>query len=182
MFLISPQNVKSFFNFFFFFFLFSTQKLRKQFLDDSTDTSPLSYRSVHRRKTDLMPTIPSPRDTSFGSKSSLYHTPRTPGKQFYKMILESQKNMQPHWAQAHFCRLKKNENAWRQRELKKYFFILFFIVCFNERVLRSFFFYYFYYLCCCLFFVFVLSSKFQFSQIYRTKKIEINSLIVHTTK
>ncbi|XP_037036284.1 ensconsin isoform X10 [Bradysia coprophila] len=47
--------------------------------DDSTDSSPLSYRSVHRRKTDLMPTVPSPRDPSFGSKSSLYHTPRTPG-------------------------------------------------------------------------------------------------------
>ncbi|XP_037036276.1 ensconsin isoform X3 [Bradysia coprophila] len=48
--------------------------------DDSTDSSPLSYRSVHRRKTDLMPTVPSPRDPSFGSKSSLYHTPRTPGR------------------------------------------------------------------------------------------------------
>ncbi|KAJ6636535.1 hypothetical protein Bhyg_15126 [Pseudolycoriella hygida] len=47
--------------------------------DDSTDSSPLLYRSVHRRKTDLMPTVPSPRDTSFGSKSSLYNSPRTPG-------------------------------------------------------------------------------------------------------
>lgn len=54
--------------------------LDRQVDDDSTDSSPLSYRSVHRRKTDLMPTIPSPRDTSFGSKSSLYHTPRTPGR------------------------------------------------------------------------------------------------------
>ncbi|XP_037036286.1 ensconsin isoform X12 [Bradysia coprophila] len=53
--------------------------LDRQVDDDSTDSSPLSYRSVHRRKTDLMPTVPSPRDPSFGSKSSLYHTPRTPG-------------------------------------------------------------------------------------------------------
>lgn len=39
-------------------------------------------RSVYRRKTDLMPTIPSPRDHShyFGSKSSICNTPRTPGK------------------------------------------------------------------------------------------------------
>ncbi|KAL5291243.1 ens family protein [Megaselia abdita] len=38
-------------------------------------------RSVYRRKTDLMPTIPSPRDHShyFGSKSSICNTPRTPG-------------------------------------------------------------------------------------------------------
>ncbi|XP_037036280.1 ensconsin isoform X7 [Bradysia coprophila] len=54
--------------------------LDRQVDDDSTDSSPLSYRSVHRRKTDLMPTVPSPRDPSFGSKSSLYHTPRTPGR------------------------------------------------------------------------------------------------------
>ncbi|KAL5291238.1 ens family protein [Megaselia abdita] len=39
-------------------------------------------RSVYRRKTDLMPTIPSPRDHShyFGSKSSICNTPRTPGR------------------------------------------------------------------------------------------------------
>lgn len=48
---------------------------------DDTDSAQLSYRSVARRKTDLMPTIPSPRESSFGSRSSLYcHTPRTPGK------------------------------------------------------------------------------------------------------
>lgn len=51
------------------------------FIDDSTDSSPISYRSVARRKTDLMPTIPSPRDANFGSRSSLYcSTPRTQGK------------------------------------------------------------------------------------------------------
>lgn len=55
------------------------------FLDD-TESAPLSsYRSVARRKTDLMPTIPSPRESSFGSRSSLYcHTPRTPGMQKLK--------------------------------------------------------------------------------------------------
>lgn len=52
-----------------------------QFVLDDTDSTPMSYRSVARRKTDLMPTIPSPRESSFGSRSSLYcHTPRTPGK------------------------------------------------------------------------------------------------------
>lgn len=59
-----------------------TQMLPMLFLDDSTDSSPLSYRSVARRKTDLMPTIPTSRDSNFGSRSSLYcHTPRTQGKQ-----------------------------------------------------------------------------------------------------
>lgn len=38
------------------------------------------FRSVYRRKTDLMPTIPSPRDGHYGSRSSLSTTPRTPGK------------------------------------------------------------------------------------------------------
>ncbi|XP_037905944.1 reticulocyte-binding protein 2 homolog a isoform X11 [Hermetia illucens] len=48
--------------------------------EDITDSPPISYRSVARRKTDLMPTIPSPRESSFGSKTSLHsHTPRTPG-------------------------------------------------------------------------------------------------------
>lgn len=49
---------------------------------DLTD-SPQTYRSVARRKTDLMPTLPSPRDgIHFGSRSSLTsasHTPRSPG-------------------------------------------------------------------------------------------------------
>lgn len=49
---------------------------------DLTD-SPQTYRSVARRKTDLMPTLPSPRDgMHFGSRSSLTsasHTPRSPG-------------------------------------------------------------------------------------------------------
>ena len=35
------------------------------------------YYSVHRRRTDLMPTIPSPRDTCRSSIGT--HTPRTPG-------------------------------------------------------------------------------------------------------
>lgn len=50
---------------------------------DLTDSSPQTYRSVARRKTDLMPTLPSPRDgMQFGSRSSLTsasHTPRSPG-------------------------------------------------------------------------------------------------------
>lgn len=50
------------------------------YIDDSNDTSPFVYRSVARRKTDLMPTIPI-RDTNFGSRTSLYcSTPRTQGK------------------------------------------------------------------------------------------------------
>ncbi|XP_055317325.1 histone-lysine N-methyltransferase, H3 lysine-79 specific isoform X8 [Sitodiplosis mosellana] len=45
--------------------------------DDSNDTSPFVIRSVARRKTDLIPTIPI-RDSSFGSRTSLYcSTPRT---------------------------------------------------------------------------------------------------------
>lgn len=49
------------------------------FLDETTD-SPIIYRSVARRKTDLMPTIPIHRDT-FGSRSSLYsNSPRMSGK------------------------------------------------------------------------------------------------------
>ncbi|SPP77427.1 ensconsin isoform X8 [Drosophila guanche] len=48
--------------------------------EDSVDTSPIVFRSVYRRKTDLMPTIPSPRDGHYGSRSSLSTTPaRTPG-------------------------------------------------------------------------------------------------------
>ncbi|XP_055698766.1 MAP7 domain-containing protein 2 isoform X10 [Phlebotomus papatasi] len=47
----------------------------------TSNDSPVSYRSVARRKTDLMPTVPSPRDgTNYGSRSSLgSHTPRSPG-------------------------------------------------------------------------------------------------------
>ncbi|XP_055840758.1 ensconsin isoform X6 [Episyrphus balteatus] len=47
--------------------------------EDNVDTAHIAFRSVARRKTDLMPTIPSPRDTHYGSKSSLSTTPRTPG-------------------------------------------------------------------------------------------------------
>lgn len=43
--------------------------------DDSCDMTR-SY-NVNRRKTDLMPTIPSPRDTSRSSFGT--YTPRTPG-------------------------------------------------------------------------------------------------------
>ncbi|KAL9901404.1 inner centromere protein A isoform X8 [Glossina fuscipes] len=46
--------------------------------EDNVDTSHIVFRSVARRKTDLMPTIPSPRDGHYGSRSSL-STPRTPG-------------------------------------------------------------------------------------------------------
>ncbi|XP_067645582.1 ensconsin isoform X7 [Eurosta solidaginis] len=49
--------------------------------DDNVDShaTQIVFRSVGRRKTDLMPTIPSPRDGHYGSRSSLSHTPRTPG-------------------------------------------------------------------------------------------------------
>ncbi|BFF98013.1 ensconsin [Drosophila madeirensis] len=51
--------------------------------EDSVDTSPIMFRSVYRRKTDLMPTIPSPRDGHYGSRSSLSTTPaRTPGRAY----------------------------------------------------------------------------------------------------
>uniref|UniRef100_A0A8W7PLF1 MAP7 domain-containing protein n=1 Tax=Anopheles coluzzii TaxID=1518534 RepID=A0A8W7PLF1_ANOCL len=52
-------------------------------LDRSTDddTAEMNYqRTVNRRKTDLMPTIPSPRDSSRSSLGT--HTPRTPGRAF----------------------------------------------------------------------------------------------------
>ncbi|XP_055915587.1 ensconsin isoform X5 [Eupeodes corollae] len=50
--------------------------------EDNVDSAHIAFRSVARRKTDLMPTIPSPRDTHYGSKSSLSTTPRTPGRAF----------------------------------------------------------------------------------------------------
>ncbi|XP_031621846.1 ensconsin-like isoform X6 [Contarinia nasturtii] len=51
----------------------------RSYYDDSNDTSPFVIRSVARRKTDLIPTIPI-RDSSFGSRTSLYcSTPRTQG-------------------------------------------------------------------------------------------------------
>ncbi|XP_068149911.1 MAP7 domain-containing protein 2 isoform X3 [Drosophila tropicalis] len=51
--------------------------------EDIVDTSPIVFRSVYRRKTDLMPTIPSPRDGHYGSRSSLSTTPaRTPGRAY----------------------------------------------------------------------------------------------------
>uniref|UniRef100_A0A1B0A6U5 MAP7 domain-containing protein n=1 Tax=Glossina pallidipes TaxID=7398 RepID=A0A1B0A6U5_GLOPL len=49
--------------------------------EDNVDTSHIVFRSVARRKTDLMPTIPSPRDGHYGSRSSL-STPRTPGRAY----------------------------------------------------------------------------------------------------
>ncbi|KAH8349782.1 hypothetical protein KR084_006090, partial [Drosophila pseudotakahashii] len=51
--------------------------------EDSVDSSPMVFRSVYRRKTDLMPTIPSPRDGHYGSRGSLSTTPaRTPGRAY----------------------------------------------------------------------------------------------------
>ncbi|KAH8303555.1 hypothetical protein KR018_003049, partial [Drosophila ironensis] len=51
--------------------------------EDIVDTSPMVFRSVYRRKTDLMPTIPSPRDGHYGSRGSLSTTPaRTPGRAY----------------------------------------------------------------------------------------------------
>lgn len=43
--------------------------------------------NVHRRKTDLMPTIPSPRDTCRSSLGT--YTPRTPGSKQMKLIFYS---------------------------------------------------------------------------------------------
>ncbi|XP_030380413.1 ensconsin isoform X3 [Scaptodrosophila lebanonensis] len=50
--------------------------------EDFVDTPNIMFRSVYRRKTDLMPTIPSPRDGHYGSRSSLSTTPRTPGRAY----------------------------------------------------------------------------------------------------
>ncbi|XP_075162583.1 MAP7 domain containing protein ensconsin isoform X2 [Haematobia irritans] len=51
--------------------------------EDHVDSSHIVFRSVARRKTDLMPTIPSPRDGHYGSRSSLSNTPsRTPGRAY----------------------------------------------------------------------------------------------------
>lgn len=63
-------------------YLYKTKTLYHNFTDDSVDShaTQIVFRSVARRKTDLMPTIPSPRDGHYGSRSSLSHTPRTPGK------------------------------------------------------------------------------------------------------
>ncbi|XP_032598638.1 uncharacterized abhydrolase domain-containing protein DDB_G0269086 isoform X8 [Drosophila grimshawi] len=49
---------------------------------DTTTQQNMMFRSVYRRKTDLMPTIPSPRDGHYGSRSSLSTTPRTPGRAY----------------------------------------------------------------------------------------------------
>ncbi|XP_070492133.1 MAP7 domain-containing protein 1 isoform X3 [Chironomus tepperi] len=53
-------------------------------VDNSQDDSYDSRNgfSVHRRKTDLMPTIPSPRDRDLYRSSVGTHTPRTPGRAF----------------------------------------------------------------------------------------------------
>ncbi|XP_017842854.1 ensconsin isoform X5 [Drosophila busckii] len=50
--------------------------------DNVDSTQNLVFRSVYRRRTDLMPTIPSPRDGHYGSRSSLSTTPRTPGRAY----------------------------------------------------------------------------------------------------
>ncbi|XP_032598636.1 uncharacterized protein LOC6557315 isoform X6 [Drosophila grimshawi] len=55
---------------------------RKEDIVDTTTQQNMMFRSVYRRKTDLMPTIPSPRDGHYGSRSSLSTTPRTPGRAY----------------------------------------------------------------------------------------------------
>ncbi|XP_067645581.1 MAP7 domain-containing protein 1 isoform X6 [Eurosta solidaginis] len=59
----------------------STATATTYYSNDNVDShaTQIVFRSVGRRKTDLMPTIPSPRDGHYGSRSSLSHTPRTPG-------------------------------------------------------------------------------------------------------
>lgn len=62
------------------------------FVDDSNDTSPFVIRSVARRKTDLIPTIPI-RDSNFGSRTSLYcSTPRTQGKPQHSLTQTNKQN------------------------------------------------------------------------------------------
>ncbi|KAL7034563.1 hypothetical protein ACKWTF_008008 [Chironomus riparius] len=58
----------------------SASGLDRQSEDDSYDSR--NGFSVHRRKTDLMPTIPSPRDRDLYRSSVGTHTPRTPGRAF----------------------------------------------------------------------------------------------------
>ncbi|XP_052868537.1 epidermal growth factor receptor substrate 15 homolog isoform X4 [Anopheles cruzii] len=54
---------------------------RSSYASGKDDTAEMNYqRTVNRRKTDLMPTIPSPRDSSRSSLGT--HTPRTPGRAF----------------------------------------------------------------------------------------------------
>lgn len=73
------KNLKNycFYNFYvyFWYFLFL-------FVDDSGESYHHNV-NVHRRKTDLMPTIPSPRDSSRSSFGT--HTPRTPGSILFKL-------------------------------------------------------------------------------------------------
>uniref|UniRef100_A0A675B0C0 Ensconsin n=1 Tax=Anopheles darlingi TaxID=43151 RepID=A0A675B0C0_ANODA len=58
------------------------------------DTAEMNYqRTVNRRKTDLMPTIPSPRDSSRSSLGT--HTPRTPGLRSGEMTPTSLNTSRP---------------------------------------------------------------------------------------
>lgn len=78
------KNIKIYFLWFLWLFLLSL--LRRS--DDCDMTR--SY-NVHRRKTDLMPTIPSPRDMCRSSLGT-YSAPRTPGsKQMTKLSLKRKK-------------------------------------------------------------------------------------------
>uniref|UniRef100_A0A9I3MIL8 MAP7 domain-containing protein n=1 Tax=Anopheles merus TaxID=30066 RepID=A0A9I3MIL8_ANOME len=53
----------------------------RNYASGKDDTAEMNYqRTVNRRKTDLMPTIPSPRDSSRSSLGT--HTPRTPDRAF----------------------------------------------------------------------------------------------------
>uniref|UniRef100_A0AAG5D037 MAP7 domain-containing protein n=1 Tax=Anopheles atroparvus TaxID=41427 RepID=A0AAG5D037_ANOAO len=55
--------------------------MSRSYASGKDDTAEMNYqRTVNRRKTDLMPTIPSPRDSSRSSLGT--HTPRTPGRAF----------------------------------------------------------------------------------------------------
>ncbi|XP_070492141.1 ensconsin isoform X10 [Chironomus tepperi] len=66
-------------------------------VDNSQDDSYDSRNgfSVHRRKTDLMPTIPSPRDRDLYRSSVGTHTPRTPGLRSGEMTPKSISNSRP---------------------------------------------------------------------------------------
>lgn len=82
--------------------------------DDSCDMSR-SY-NVHRRKTDLMPTIPSPRDTCRSSLGT--YTPRTPGSNWHDI-----KNFYLHFFSVQNCLKLLTHDAMFDL-IRKVFFIL----------------------------------------------------------
>lgn len=83
--------------------------------DDSCDMSR-SY-NVHRRKTDLMPTIPSPRDTCRSSLGT--YTPRTPGSNWHDI-----KNFYLHFFSVQNCLKLLTHDAMFDLIRKVFYFTL----------------------------------------------------------